>query len=170
VNLAPGLPFKYVFVPLQATIDRRLHNIFGKKQVVHCAVCNVELGRHKYRPAKEWNMDGQLCADCHIEKTKEFMLAQQRAVEAPDTCANCGKEILSAEDRNKPKWQWDMASGLFLCHPCYLKKDAEHGKKMNSCAACGGKLALIFYHPKPSWKIQGNLCRKCWDAHNSRGM
>ncbi|MFL6511277.1 MAG: hypothetical protein ACJ700_08835 [Nitrososphaera sp.] len=139
-------------------------HIFGKKQeVVHCAVCGSELGRHKYKPKEEWGIEGMLCGNCHIEKTKQFIMEQK---EAPDICAICKKE-LTEQDRNKAKWQWEMESGTLLCKSCYQKKDADYNKKMNFCAVCSCKLGLFFYHPKPIWRMEGNLCRKCWDQQNS---
>ncbi|MGI0029031.1 MAG: hypothetical protein ACREAQ_04870 [Nitrososphaera sp.] len=113
-------------------------------------------------------MEGLLCADCHMDKTKEFVLSQQRAEQAPVTCGICGKVIVSDEDRNKPKWQWGIESDRIVCNPCYQKRDAEYSKRMNYCALCNGRLGMFFYHPKPEWKIEGNLCRKCWDGRNSR--
>ena len=113
-------------------------------------------------------MEGLLCSDCHVDKTREFMEKQSMQQEAPDQCAICHKEISNDEDRNKPKWQWEMESGLLVCKSCYEKKDAVHNKKMNFCASCKGKLGMFFYHPKPAWKIEGNLCRRCWDSMNSR--
>jgi hypothetical protein len=138
-------------------------HIFGKKnhEILHCAVCNKELGRYKYKPSEGWKIDGFLCSDCHIEKTKEFVLQQEEHV-----CAVCGKKIIQIEDKNKAKWQWEMESGALLCKSCFEKKDAEYNKKMNFCAICNGKLGMFFYHPKPAWHIEGNLCRKCWDEHN----
>jgi hypothetical protein len=144
-------------------------HIFSKKQVVHCAVCSKELGRHKYKPSEEWGIEGMLCSNCHIEKTKEFILKQK---EIPDRCAICNKELAyhddgNKEDRYKPKWQWEMESGTLLCKSCYEKKDAAYNKKLNFCAICNGKLGLFFYHPKPAWQIEGNLCRQCWDDRNN---
>jgi uncharacterized CHY-type Zn-finger protein len=139
-------------------------HIFGKKQVVYCAVCGKELGRHKYKPDKDWGIEGLLCSDCHIEKTKEFMIKEE---ETPDTCAICGKEL--GDVANKPKWQWEMEPGTLLCDSCYRKKDADYNKKTNFCAICNGKLGMFYYHPKPAWHIEGNLCRKCWDNRNRKG-
>jgi hypothetical protein len=108
--------------------------LFGKKkQVVHCAVCNKELGRHKYKPGDEWNIEGLLCADCHIEKTKEFLIKEQ---ETPDRCAICNKELTADEDRNKPRWQWNMESGTLVCNSCFQKKDVDYNKRMNFCVMC----------------------------------
>ena len=50
-----------------------------------------------------------------------------------------------------------------------ITKDGEHEKRTNFCAVCNGKLGIIYYHPKPAWKIEGNLCKKCWDNRNRRG-
>lgn len=137
-------------------------HIFGKKQVMNCAVCGKELGRHRYKPAEEWGIQGQLCSGCHVEKTREFMLRQE---EEHDICAMCGKEI--AGEVQKPKWQWEMEQGTLLCKPCFQQKDAGYIKKANFCAICNGKLGMFYYHPKPAWRIEGNLCRKCWDSKNS---
>jgi hypothetical protein len=144
-----------------------LRNIFGKKEVAFCAICNKELGRHRYRPAKEWNLSGLLCGNCHIDKTKEFLEIENSKRDAPDRCAICRKEISQDEDRIKAKWQWEMESGSFVCKDCFAKKDAEYNKKLNFCASCNGRLGRFFYHPKPAWKIEGNLCRRCWDERNS---
>src|SRR5581483_2591807 len=153
----------YVFVSV-ITSNLRLHIFSGKKkEVLYCAVCGKELGRYKYKPREEWNMEGLLCADCHIEKTKEFMLQP----EEDEKCAVCGKQITQKEDKNKPKWQWQMESGTLVCKECYQKKDESYNKKMNFCVLCNGKLGVFFYHPKPDWHIEGNLCRKCWDNQNS---
>lgn len=132
---------------------------FGKKQVLNCALCGKVLGRHKYKPGEEWGIVGLLCGSCHFEKTKEFMTRQQ---ETPDICAMCSKEIM--EDAKKPKWQWEMEPGKLLCKSCFQKKDADYEKKVNFCAVCSGKLGMFYYHPKPAWHIQGNLCKKCWDS------
>lgn len=143
-------------------------HIFGKKQVIYCAVCGKELRRHKYKANEGWGIDGMLCGNCHLEKTKEFIMKQKEKL---DRCAICNKEIAERDgataDRNKPKWQWEMESGTLLCKMCYQKKDAEYNKKVNFCAICNGKLGLFFYHPKPAWHISGNLCRKCWDRQNN---
>lgn len=136
-------------------------HIFGKKQAVNCAVCGKELGRHRYKPGEEWGIEGLLCSDCHIEKTREFMTKQE---EAPDICAMCGK---TTQESQKPKWQWEMESGTILCKSCFDKKDTDYNKKVNFCAICNGKLGMFYYHPKPAWQIQGNLCRKCWDNKNN---
>ena len=88
-------------------------------------MCNRELGRHKYKPSDEWNIEGLLCADCHIEKTKEFLIKEQ---ETPDRCAICNKELTADEDMNKPRWQWNMESGTLVCKSCFQKKDADYNK------------------------------------------
>lgn len=158
---------KYVFVAVLITVNSSLRNIF-RREAANCAVCNRELRRHRYRPAKEWNIQGWLCADCHIDKIRDFMLSHKKDNEAPDTCAICGKLIALERDRNKPKWQWGLDSDRAVCKTCYQKRDEEYNKRMNFCALCKGRLGTFFYHPKPEWKIDGNLCRKCWDGRNRR--
>lgn len=145
-------------------------SMFGKKKApINCAVCGRELGRHRYKPAREWNMgeDLMLCGGCHVEKTKEFMLRQQEAEAAADVCAMCKKEIAEGAKASKPRWQWEMEAGSLLCQTCYEKKDAEFNKKLNYCALCGAKIGIIRYNPKPAWKVEGQLCRKCWDGRNA---
>jgi hypothetical protein len=139
-------------------------HIFGKRQVLNCALCGKELGRHKYKPSEEWGIDGMLCGICHVEKTKDFALKPKE--ETPDICAICKNEVAD-QDQYKPRWQWEMESGTLLCKSCYQKKDTDYNKKMNFCTICNGKLGMFFYHPKPAWQLEGNLCRKCWDRQNN---
>jgi uncharacterized CHY-type Zn-finger protein len=140
-------------------------HLFGKKQAVNCAVCGKELERHKYKPSEEWGIEGKLCGLCHLEKTKEFTFEQQKDIHY--ICAICKKELSDQQDRYKPRWQWEMESGTLLCKSCYQRKDADYNKKLNFCAICNHKLGLFYYHPKPAWQIDGNLCRKCWDRLNN---
>ena len=32
---------------------------------------------------------------------------------------------------------------------------------------CGAKLSFFRYTPKNHWKIDGKLCRKCWDTQKA---
>jgi uncharacterized CHY-type Zn-finger protein len=135
--------------------------LFSAKKVLHCAVCGKDLHRHKYKPQAEWKIEGYLCSDCHIEKTKEFATKPSE----PDSCAVCGGEL--GDIAVKPRWQWEMQAGTLLCQQCFNKKDAEHNKKLNFCAVCGTKIGFIRYNPKPAWKIEGQMCRSCWDRRNA---
>jgi hypothetical protein len=140
---------------------------------LYCAICNKEL-KHKYKPAKEWNIDGFLCNYCHLEKTKEFILKRQeeqkKLEKIPDECLLCKKEVVFETDRNKPRWQWNMEPGRVLCKDCYEKKELDYDKKLNFCALCNKKMKFIRYNPKPRWKIEGQLCRECWDKRNHNNM
>jgi hypothetical protein len=141
-------------------------HIFGKKkEVLHCAACSRELGRHKYRANEEWNIDGFLCGNCHIEKTKEFMAARAAM---RDKCGICKTEIASHADKYKTRWQWNLEAGTRLCKSCYDKKEAEYDKKLNFCSLCNAKLGLFRYNPKPAWHVEGQLCRQCWDNRNTK--
>jgi hypothetical protein len=151
---------------------------FGKKtsnaKLEHCIDCNKELTGHKYKPSPEWKMNGLLCSDCHIERTKEFILkaedekkqalAQREKEES--TCHLCDSLINSVKDRKKPEWKWNMDSGTILCPQCYEKTEAEFNRKLNFCAICGTKMGFIRYNPKQRWRIDGQLCRRCWDEQN----
>lgn len=127
--------------------------LFSKKPA-YCAVCN-KLLKHKHKPKKEWNIKGQLCGECHFEKSKEFYEGKVR-----QPCIVCGT-TRKITDLWEPRWQWDM-EGL-LCKQCFDKKETDHKEKKNFCALCGAKIGLIRYNPKGNWKIEGQLCRKCWD-------
>ena len=37
----------------------------------YCAICEKELKR-KNKPKKEWNIEGYLCSDCHMDKTRQY--------------------------------------------------------------------------------------------------
>lgn len=133
--------------------------LFSKK-TLHCAVCKREL-KHKYKPKDEWGIEGYLCSDCHIEKTKEFV----NKPEEPDYCAVCKEKL--GDIAVKPRWQWEMEPGSLLCQPCFNKKDTDYNKKLNFCAVCGTKMGFVRYNPKPAWKMEGQLCRRCWDSRNA---
>jgi hypothetical protein len=159
----------------------------NKKKVYYCVNCNKQLLKHKYKPGKEWNINGFLCSDCHIEKTREFMLRREdekikaeeqqgeekekkeEEEEAPiQCCSMCKKEIILDPDKNKPNWKWNMEPGTILCHECYEKKQTDFEIKLNYCAICAKKMGFIRYNPKPQWNINGQLCRQCWDKRNQK--
>jgi hypothetical protein len=139
--------------------------LFQKKKSVFCNICNREL-KHKYKPGKEWNIEGFLCADCHIDKTKEFIAKQQQCEEIPDSCMMCKKELKA--EKKKPRWQWNMDSGSFLCNDCFEKKELSYEKRQNFCSVCNIKMGFIRYNPKPKWNIDGQLCKNCWDRKNQK--
>jgi hypothetical protein len=141
-------------------------HLFGKKKSLYCANCNKQLN-HKYKPLKEWNINGLLCADCHIEKTKEFVLKKQEEKrKLEDVCAICKKELILEFDKNRPRWQWNMEAGSMLCKICFDKKELDYDKLMNFCVLCNKRIGLIRYNPKPRWNVEGQLCRDCWDKRN----
>ena len=137
--------------------------LFGKKQPVYCSVCKREL-KHKYKPGKDWKIEGFLCGDCHIEKTKEFLLKAQEVI--PDVCAFCKQEIAEGSGR-KARWQWNLEAGAVVCDACFESKDAEYEKNLNYCSICKAKIGFVRYNPKPNWNLKGQLCRRCWDEKNS---
>lgn len=136
--------------------------IFRKKQHDHCAVCGKEL-QHKHSPMDEWEIDGFLCGDCHIDKMKEFYVEGKKL--KVDNCELCGKKL-------DPKDTYELHKGLNLksriCAECYENKRKEMDKKLENCASCGKKLGMLRYNPKGEWNIDGQLCRKCWDSHNKK--
>jgi hypothetical protein len=151
---------------------------FGKKhkdaRFLRCVSCNKELGRHKYKPSPEWNMQGLLCSDCHVDKTRDFTLKaeadKRQELEQKDreerTCNLCNSLINLDSDKKRPDWRWNMDSGIVFCPQCYDKSEAEFTRKLNFCAICGKKIGFIRYNPKRKWAIDGQLCRRCWDERN----
>jgi len=122
------------------------------RKPTYCAICNKEI-THKHKPKREWNVNGPLCGDCHVDKTKEFYEATIR-----QPCVKCG-DTKKISDLWEPRWQWDM-DGL-LCKNCFDEKN--HDAKKNYCTVCGTKMGFIRYKPKQKWKMDGEFCRKCWD-------
>ena len=145
-------------------------NILGRKTIAYCANCGLEL-KYKYRPAKEWNIDGFLCGDCQIQKTKDFIIKQQEQQrefeESANKCAVCKKDFILEIDKNKPRHHWHMGSGSMLCKSCYEKMELDYEKRMNFCALCKRKFRFKRYNPKTNWKMEGQLCGECWDKLNS---
>lgn len=119
-------------------------------------------------------MQGLLCSDCHIEKTRDFVLRaeeeKKRELEQKEkedrTCDRCNNMIALDTDKKKPEWKWNMDNVKVLCPQCYEKTEADFNKKLNFCAVCDIKMGFIRYNPKPKWRIDGQLCRRCWDEQN----
>ena len=144
----------------------------------HCAVCNKELIKFRYKPRNEWDIQGMLCGDCHVIKSMEHsgrtessgsknrhqMAEDEKEVSVK--CGMCDADFDSGSEHLKAKWQWNMDTNLVLCKPCYSIKSKEYEKRINYCAICGNKMSFFRYNPKPKWKIDGQLCRRCWDNSN----
>ncbi len=128
--------------------------LFSRKPAI-CTICKKET-THKHKPKREWNVEGPLCGDCHLDKTQEFYEATIR-----QPCVSC-RTTKKISDLWEPRWQWDM-DGL-LCKDCFDNKEKDHATKKNYCSMCGAKMGLFRYNPKPKWKVDGQLCRKCWDV------
>lgn len=119
-------------------------------------------------------MQGLLCSDCHIEKTRDFVLRaeEEKKLELEQkgkedrTCDRCNNMIALDTDKKKPEWKWNMDNVKVLCPQCYEKTEADFNKKLNFCAVCNIKMGFIRYNPKPKWRIDGQLCRRCWDEQN----
>ena len=146
----------------------------------NCAVCNREIIKFRYRPRNEWNIHGMLCGDCHVMKSMEYsghsetngdkkrhdMIEDKK--ETSPKCGGCNGDINSDSEHFRPKWQWNLDTNLILCKRCYSLKTKEYEKRINYCAVCGNKMSFVRYNPKPKWKIDGQLCRRCWDNSNTR--
>ena len=144
----------------------------------HCAVCNKELIKFRYKPRNEWDIQGMLCGDCHVIKSMEHSgrtessgsrNLHQTAEDEKEVslkCGMCDADFDSGSEHLKAKWQWNMDTNLILCKRCYNIKSKEYEKRINYCAVCGNKMSFFRYNPKPKWKIDGQLCRRCWDNSN----
>jgi hypothetical protein len=144
----------------------------------HCAVCNKELIKFRYKPRNEWDIQGMLCGDCHVIKSMEHSGRTESSgsknrhqtvedeKEVSLKCGMCDADIDSGSEHLKAKWQWNMDTNLILCKRCYSIKSKEYEKRINYCAVCGNKMSFFRYNPKPKWKIEGQLCRRCWDNSN----
>src|SRR5215217_5974000 len=99
---------------------------FWKKKQEFCILCKREL-QHKYKPYKEWKINGMLCSDCHIIKTKEYIVKQQIEKEKKDKefekernyCSICGTNLRFIRYNPKPKWNM---SGQ-LCRKCWDQRN-----------------------------------------------
>jgi len=133
-----------------------------------CTLCNREL-KFRYKPEKSWNITGYLCSDCHMKTAKEFFIKQQeeeeQLIKKQNQCFICHK-IVDQEKKKKARWQWNLENDVFLCEKCFNQKEQDYQTKVNFCVKCGKKIGFIRYNPKPQWKIDGQLCRKCWDTIN----
>ncbi len=54
-----------------------------------------------------------------------------------------------------------------LCKNCFEWKEKDFAQKKNFCALCETKMGLIRHNPKGHWKVEGQLCGKCWDKKKS---
>jgi len=125
----------------------------------YCAICEKEL-KHKHKPKKEWNIEGHLCSDCHMDKTRQYFEGTMTQV-----CGVCNSKK-KITDLWEPRWQWEM-EGL-LCKSCFDKKEKTFTEKKEFCNICGAKLGFFRYNPKDKWDVEGHLCRKCWDSNKAR--
>ena len=124
-----------------------------------CAICEKEL-KHKHKPKKEWNIEGYLCADCHMDKNRQYFEGTMT-----QTCGAC-KSKKKITELWEPRWQWEM-EGL-LCKSCFDDKEKTFNEKKAFCSICGSKLGFFRYNPKDKWKVEGQLCRNCWDSNKAR--
>ena len=144
----------------------------------HCAVCNKEVIKFRYKPRYEWGIRGVLCGDCHVLKTMEYSgknesnenKKNQSSIEdeTSSKCGICNSDINSNQESLRPKWQWNMERNVILCKRCYSMRSKEHERRINYCAVCGNKMPFFRYNPKPIWQINGQLCRRCWDDSNKQ--
>ena len=120
-----------------------------------CTICKKPT-KHKHKAKKEWYVESPLCGDCYISKMQE-----QYDGNVKSFCGTC-KMKKNVSELWEPRWQWDM-KGL-LCKTCFDKKENDFNHKKEFCSQCSTKLGFFRYKAKPHWKIDGQLCRNCWDS------
>ena len=51
-------------------------------------------------------------------------------------------------------------------HPTVIRASINNlfNHKKEFCSQCSVKLGFFRYKPKPDWKMDGQLCRNCWDS------
>lgn len=142
---------------------------FFHKKTEYCSICGINL-KFKYKPAKTWQIQGNLCGDCHTTKMKEYYDKQAEAKRLEEIkenhCSICGK--LNETTKKRPRWQWNMEAETVLCVECFDKREQEYKIRLDFCNNCNGKLGIIRYNPKTNWKVNGQLCRRCWDNFNKK--
>src|SRR6266513_1143838 len=73
-----------------------LLSLFRKRKVMFCLLCKKQL-TYKYKTARDWDIHGFLCSDCHIEKTKEYLFKQEqekaKLEHKQDACSLCNKTL-----------------------------------------------------------------------------
>ena len=120
-----------------------------------CTICKKPT-KHKHKAKKEWYVESPLCGDCYISKMQE-----QYDGNVKSFCDAC-KIKKNVSELWEPRWQWDM-KGL-LCKTSFDKKETDFNQKKEFCSQCSAKLGFFRYKPKPNWKMDGQLCRNCWDS------
>lgn len=101
----------------------------------------------------------------HIQKIKPIdSFDDTFSDKSENSCAICKEQIIG--EIKRPHWKWNMDSIQNLCLDCYNTKNIEYERRSNYCINCNEKLKFIRYNPKPSWNINGQLCRPCWDDKN----
>jgi hypothetical protein len=72
-----------------------------------------------------------------MKTTKEFVIKQKEEEEKinkkQNQCFICNNHI-DPEKKKKPRWQWNMDSGSFLCIDCFEKKELSYEKRQNFCS------------------------------------
>lgn len=100
-----------------------------------------------------------------MDKMREYYVEGMVPKKKLVKCDLCGKEV-DPGDANEPHRGLNLKGKI--CKECFEDQQKEVQKKFNHCTVCGKKLGFFRYNPKSTWKIDGQLCRKCWDAENMR--
>ena len=112
-----------------------------------------------------------LCSDCHMKITRGVCQSNRKKKKKKlnkkqNQCLSVMISFRSGDQKKNPRWQWALENDIALCEKCYNQKELDYQNKINFCLKCGKKIGFIRYNPKPKWKIDGQLCRKCWDTMN----
>ena len=94
--------------------------------------------------------------------TKENQAKNQSEIDV-DSDYSLEKQNIHKFNKNRDK-DWKKAS---TDRENEVYKEKEYKRNLNYCNICSSKLKFIRYNPKPEWKMEGQLCRRCWDIKNN---
>jgi hypothetical protein len=135
--------------------------LFGSKKDEFCAICKKS-ATSTSKPKKEWNIQGQLCADCYVDLMKKPVA---KKTNDDDKCIACGDEP-GGLNLWKPKKEWGLKG--WLCEPCFNEWEKSDGELKKNCIVCNVKLGFITRRAKKEWNLKGYLCKRCWTIQESR--
>ena len=133
--------------------------MFFKNKSIFCTICKKQLN-HKYKPKKNWNINGYLCNNCYLDELKKQYERNNKK-----NCYICNK-LQNISNMWEPRFEWNITEPI--CEECFTKKESDFQHKKNFCSICNKKLGFIRYNPKGKRQIDGQLCKLCWVESKSR--
>lgn len=136
-------------------------DFFGSKKEEYCAVCKKRTPRTS-KPKKEWNVKGQVCANCYVDLMKKPVA---KKTNSDDMCVACGDEP-GGLNLWRPKKEWELKG--WLCEPCFNEWEKSDNELKKNCIVCNAKLGFMPRRAKKVWNLKGYLCKNCWSLQDSK--